>query len=95
MGEVHIKLINDHMPESVPELVEYLRTMACVNPDTGYRRMPNYVDDEVFDAAASEIERMRNAIEWCLDRDNRNGSLPEAYAERLRAILSARATEGE
>lgn len=55
-GEVHMRLVQDHMPQSVEELVEYLRTMACVDYETGYRRMPNYVDDEIFAMAANLIE---------------------------------------
>lgn len=31
---------------------------------------------------------MRDAIKWCLDRDEQNGSLPEAYAEKLRSALT-------
>jgi hypothetical protein len=43
--------------------------------------------------AAKRPDPIREAIEWCLDRDKRNGSLPEAYAERLRAAIAA--SEGE
>lgn len=31
--------------------------------------------------------RLEEAIQWCLDRDQRNGSLPEFYAIKLRAAL--------
>jgi hypothetical protein len=37
---------------------------------------------------ASRPDPFREAVEWCLDRDQRNGSLPEAYADRLRAALT-------
>ena len=62
MVEVHLKLEPDHMPKTTAELVEYLRTMACVDYDTGLRRMPNYTDDEVFKAAANIIEAQAAAI---------------------------------
>ncbi|KNY13630.1 hypothetical protein AKG11_28260 [Shinella sp. SUS2] len=62
MIEVHLKLEPDHMPKSIAQLVEYLRTMACVDYDTGLRRMPNYTDDEVFSAAAGIIEAQAAAI---------------------------------
>lgn len=57
MGEIHIKVEADHMPKDTAELVEYLRTMICVD-DRGMRRLPNYVDDQVCDAAADLIERL-------------------------------------
>lgn len=41
-----------------------------------------------FAQAAEEIFRLRNTIQWCLDRDERNGSLPGSYADRLRASLT-------
>lgn len=31
--------------------------------------------------------RLEAAILWCLERDQRNGSLPEAYAYKLRSAL--------
>jgi len=37
---------------------------------------------------AAEASQIEAAVRWCLDRDQRNGSLPEAYAERLRAALA-------
>jgi len=37
---------------------------------------------------ASDVSQIEAAVRWCLERDRRNGSLPEAYAERLRASLS-------
>lgn len=57
MGEIHIKLEPDHMPKDTAELVEYLRAMICVD-DHGMRRLPNYVDDQVCDAAADLIEKL-------------------------------------
>jgi hypothetical protein len=35
---------------------------------------------------------LEEAIRWCLARDERNGSLPEAYAEKLRAALTRTAS---
>lgn len=37
---------------------------------------------------ASDVSQIEAAVRWCLERDSRNGSLPEAYAERLQAALS-------
>jgi hypothetical protein len=37
---------------------------------------------------AKRPDPLKEAVEWCLDRDSQNGSLPEAYAQRLRAALS-------
>lgn len=45
----------------------------------------------IFDAAiaakSAENDRLRVAIEWCLARDERNGSLPQAYADKLASSL--------
>jgi hypothetical protein len=60
MAEIYIKLVPENMPKSIEELVEYLRTMICVD-DRGMRRLPNYVDDEVCHAAADLIERLISA----------------------------------
>lgn len=57
MTEVHMKLEPDGMPKTTAELVDYLRTMACVD-ERGLRRLPNYLDDQVFDAAADLIEKL-------------------------------------
>ncbi|TQX91258.1 hypothetical protein EQW76_00515 [Rhizobium sp. rho-13.1] len=57
MGEVHIKLVDDQTPETVEDLISYLREMICVD-EQGMRRMPNYVDDEVCNAAADLIEKL-------------------------------------
>lgn len=38
-------------------------------------------------ALSAENGRLRKALEWCRDRDEQNGSLPEAYAETIRAAL--------
>ena len=32
-----------------------------------------------------QIARLKAAINWCIERDDRNGSLPEAYREKLLA----------
>jgi hypothetical protein len=39
-------------------------------------------------AQQSSYEALQEAIRWCLDRDERNGSMPEAYANKLRSALS-------
>ncbi len=31
----------------------------------------------------AQIDRLKAAINWCIERDDRNGSLPEAYREKL------------
>lgn len=56
MGEIHIRIEADHAPTTIPELIDYLRTMACVDFETGRRVMPRFIDDEVFDRAADLIE---------------------------------------
>lgn len=53
---VHVVVEPDHSPKDARELVDYLRTMACVDPESGRRRMPRPVDDEVFERAANLIE---------------------------------------
>jgi hypothetical protein len=45
--------------------------------------------------AGYERESFRLAVEWCLERDERNGSLPEPYAEKLRAARSPSSAKGE
>lgn len=50
---VHLK--TTHVPSTDAEIVDYLRECACVD-DCGLRRLPNWLDDEVFDAAANMIE---------------------------------------
>ncbi|MCZ7974420.1 hypothetical protein O9X80_07945 [Agrobacterium salinitolerans] len=40
------------------------------------------------EAADAEVKRLRSGIQWCLDRDKRNGSLPGSYAEKLQALAS-------
>jgi hypothetical protein len=35
----------------------------------------------------SRISTLTDTIRWCLERDERNGSLPEAYVEKLRAVI--------
>lgn len=34
-----------------------------------------------------QIDRLKAAINWCIERDDRNGSLPEAYREKLLSVL--------
>lgn len=46
---------------------------------------------QTADEAVKEIKRLREAMEWMRDRDDRNGSLPEAYRQKIDAALSARA----
>lgn len=52
---VHLKATP--VPSTPAEIVEYLRECACVD-DRGLRRLPNWLDDEVFDAAARLIEEL-------------------------------------
>lgn len=59
---VELKLVDDHAPKTIFEFPEWLRTMACVHPDTGMRRMPTVVDDAVFDQAADFIENALKVI---------------------------------
>ena len=57
----------------------------------GIVKLPKRVAEDAcgtIELLIAENKRYRLAIEWCLDRDNRNGSLPEAYAEKLRPTLS-------
>lgn len=49
------------MTDAIRELVrktvvEHLRQKVCVDPDTGLRRLPNYLDDEIFRLAANLLE---------------------------------------
>jgi hypothetical protein len=46
-----------HVPATPAEIIEYLRECACVD-DRGIRRLPNWLDDEVFDGAADLIYRL-------------------------------------
>lgn len=62
MSEIHLKLVDDHMPEDITALIEYLREMACVHPQSGERQMPSKTDDAVFDMAANSLERMQTAL---------------------------------
>ncbi len=62
MGEMHLILTDDHMPEDTADLVDYLRTMSCVDPDRGTRRMPTATDDAAFDMAADRIELAQRAF---------------------------------
>lgn len=55
-GRVEMSLVT--VPHTPDEIVEYLRTEACVD-ERGMRRLPNWIDDEVFDAAADLIDRLR------------------------------------
>ncbi len=34
-----------------------------------------------------QIDRLKAAINWCIERDDRNGSMPEAYREKLLSVL--------
>lgn len=44
---------------------------------------------------AASRSRLEDAVIWCLDRDQKNGSLPEAYALRLReALIPGTSTSG-
>jgi len=40
------------------------------------------------EAAEAEVTRLRKGIQWCLNRDQRNGSLPGSYAEKLQSLAS-------
>lgn len=62
MGTVEIRLVEDHTPKTVEDLVEYLRTMACVHPEKGTRQLPTNTDDAVFDMAADTIEKLQEAL---------------------------------
>jgi hypothetical protein len=57
---VTIKVDAEEAPESIEEIIDYLRTMACVHPVTGNRCMPTEVDDEVFDLAADLLAEYQN-----------------------------------
>lgn len=57
MGTIELKLVDDHAPQAINDFPEWLRTMACVHPHTGERRLPTAVDDAVFDQAADFIEK--------------------------------------
>lgn len=43
--------------------------------------------DSEMAAANAELFHLRGVIEWCLARDERNSSLPKAYADKLQAAL--------
>lgn len=43
---------------------------------------------ERFSRVLVSASEVREAVEWCLKRDERNGSLPGSYAEKLRSALS-------
>lgn len=62
MSEIHLKLVDDYMPEDVPELIAYLREMACVHPESGIRQMPTAVDDAAFEFAAKALEDFQAAF---------------------------------
>lgn len=36
----------------------------------------------------SQIGRLKDTIQWCLARDEQNGYLPEAYAEKLASVMT-------
>lgn len=55
-GSVYVRLVTT--PQTPDEIVEYLRTEACVD-ERGMRRLPNWIDDEVFEAAADLIDKLR------------------------------------
>lgn len=68
MHTIHISIDHEDAPKNASEVVKYLREMACVDPETGHRRLPTYIDDEVFLAAALYIERQEAWIDVILDR---------------------------
>ena len=41
------------------------------------------------EAAEAEAARLREALAWMRDRDDRNGSLPQAFRDKLDAALEA------
>ncbi len=43
----------------------------------------------VAKSAEAKLAEAVKGIKWCLERDERNSSLPEAYAEKLRSTLSS------
>lgn len=88
MIEVHLKLEPDHMPKTTAELVDYLRTMSCVDYDTGLRRMPNFVDDQVFDGAADLIEAQEAALTAVANWIN-TLPIPTTGATRVLGIVRA------
>lgn len=45
--------------------------------------------------AEATCEKLAKALQWCLDRDERNGSLPEAYCGIIRKALSYRKEASE
>ena len=59
-----------------------LRTIA-LDMQAGYREATARAE-----AAEAEVKRLREGIQWCLSRDERNGSLPAAYATKLQALAS-------
>lgn len=60
------------------ELEEHLSELQSVNERLQSRA----------EAAEAEVKRLREGIQWCLSRDERNGSLPAAYATKLQALAS-------
>lgn len=46
-----------------------------------------------YDQTAREDNPLHEAIVWCLERDSRNGSLPEPYAAKLRAAIGPKRCE--
>ena len=82
------------------EIINRLRELSVT---LGRFRSDDEVDEALNDGAdriaaleaetaalREENDRLRKALEWCRDRDERNGSLPEAYAETIRAALEPR-----
>lgn len=61
---------------------------ACPYPDNRKHLSPaekiSSLDNEL-NKAHDEIARIKAAINWCIERDDKNGSLPEAYREKLLA----------
>jgi hypothetical protein len=60
--KIELKIIDDHAPKTIFEYSDWLKTMACVDPHSGERRMPTDVDDAVFEDIAEFIENSLKEI---------------------------------
>lgn len=76
----HMQAIHqDDVPEeSAPEKAfsEMAKTLEHWRHEVGKLHSQLATKDE-------QIARLKAAINWCIERDDRNGSLPEAYRHKL------------
>lgn len=78
----HMKAIHQ---DDVPEETAPDKAFSELNQALNHWRHEVGKLHSQIDRKDAQIARLKAAINWCIERDDRNGSLPEAYREKLLA----------